>query len=207
MREEAQKPAGWATSLPTAHRKRFDALVEDIGASATISELSMEFQLKACVAAAVKIISRNYNGAGGEITPGIGGIGVQIAGILADVADRYRGRDAVQRRTSRRGAATILAVAVAFDVSEAAILSDRQDRAAVLARQAVCLLLHDAGWTLSRIGRLISRDHTAVGHAVKRAEHLAGRHLEFARRCSDAAEAVRAEFDDAREIDTRGDAP
>lgn len=181
-------------AVPTAHRKRFDALVEDIGASATISELSMEFQLKACVAAAVKILSRNYDGAGGEITPGIGNIGVQIAGILADAADRYSGRDAVQRRTPRRGAATITAVAVAFDVSEEAILSDRQDRAAVLARQAACLLLHDAGWTLGRIGRLIGRDHTTIGHAVKRALHLAGRHLEFARRCADAAEAVRAEL-------------
>ncbi|VUX47879.1 hypothetical protein DF3PA_80039 [Candidatus Defluviicoccus seviourii] len=197
MREEAHGPAAGRAAVPTAHRKRFDALVEDIGASATISELSMEFQLKACVAAAVKILSRNEDGAGGEITPGIRDVAAQLAGILADVADRYRGRGAVQRRTSRRGAATITAVAVAFDVSEAAILSDRQDRAAVLARQAVCLLLHDAGWTLGRIGRLISRDHTTIGHAVKRAEHRAARHLDFARRSGDAAEAVRAEFEAA----------
>lgn len=193
-------------AVPTAHRKQFDALVEDIGASATISELSLEFQLRACVAAAVKILSRNYDGAGGEITPGIGDIGVQIAGILAYAAYRYSGRDAVQRHTPRRGAATITAVAVAFDVSEEAILSDRQDHAAVLARHAVCLLLHEAGWTLGRIGRLISRDHTTIGHAVKRAKHLMERHLDSARRCADAAEAVRAALDGARADTHQGDA-
>jgi len=56
--------------------------------------------------------------------------------------------------------------------------SNRRDLQAVRARQEVCGTLHDAGWSLNRIGRLLERHHTTILHAVRQWE---ARHVEVVR--------------------------
>ena len=66
--------------------------------------------------------------------------------------------------------ATVHAACEGLELAPERILSDRRDRETAYARQELCRRLHDDhGWSLSRIGRFLDKDHTTVSHGVRQA--------------------------------------
>jgi chromosomal replication initiation ATPase DnaA len=63
----------------------------------------------------------------------------------------------------------IAQVAARTGITEADILGRSRFREHFRARRMVCLELHARGWSYSRIGRLLGRDHTTISHAVRSA--------------------------------------
>ena len=68
------------------------------------------------------------------------------------------------------------AVARIHDVPLAAIFSERRDRKAARARQAVMWMLRfSKGWSYPAIGKFLNRDHTSVTFGVGRHEMRLGK--------------------------------
>lgn len=87
----------------------------------------------------------------------IDNIRAQLAPALRERADAYLTSD-IATICARHG--------IALDDLRAR----RRDLQAVRARQELCGVLHHAGWSLPRIGRLLDRDHSTVLHAVRKWE-------------------------------------
>jgi len=62
----------------------------------------------------------------------------------------------------------LLAGAAATGLTESELLGRTQKQAVVNARFGIWAALHDAGYSMSAIGRAASRDHTTVGNGIKR---------------------------------------
>lgn len=75
-----------------------------------------------------------------------------------------------RRRTDL--ASLIETVCAVFRVSRDLLLSPTRARAIARPRQALYLLLVEAGWSLSRAGRALRRDHTTISHGVRNAQRL-----------------------------------
>lgn len=76
--------------------------------------------------------------------------------------------DALKPHTNDRD--TVHAACEGLELPPERILSGRRDRETAHARQELCRRLHDEqGWSLSRIGRFLDKDHTTVLHGVRQA--------------------------------------
>jgi hypothetical protein len=76
--------------------------------------------------------------------------------------------------------AVIVAVCKRFGVKQAAIIGKGRDRAEVVhARQVAAWLLRRYGWSLSRIGKHMLRDHTTIRDSVQRVEDQIADHPEL----------------------------
>lgn len=56
------------------------------------------------------------------------------------------------------------------------------------ARFAVYKALNQRGWSLSKVGRYFKRDHTTIMHGVARADYIAGRDAEYAKKIAHLVE-------------------
>lgn len=63
----------------------------------------------------------------------------------------------------------------------AVLLGDNRARKLAQARWAVMLVLRHAGWSTSRIGRALRRDHTTVMSGLERGRALMGNDSDFRR--------------------------
>ena len=112
------------------------------------------------------------------------GEGTQTLVVAVEIDDRMLGRpdlhqqlldriaplvaDAIAPHTDDR--ATVHAACEGLDLPPERIMSARRDRETAHARQELCRRLHDDhGWSLSRIGRFLDKDHTTVLHGVRQA--------------------------------------
>lgn len=68
-----------------------------------------------------------------------------------------------------------------YGVSREQLFSPERTANVVHARDSIALLLHDAGWSYPKIGRLLGRHHTSVHRAAHRARVRRGADSDFAR--------------------------
>ena len=74
--------------------------------------------------------------------------------------------------TSREGW-IIAAVCRDLEVSEERVRGQTRDHETVQARQLLCYVLYRAGFSISHVARLLTRDHSTVLHAVRQVERRA----------------------------------
>ena len=71
-------------------------------------------------------------------------------------------------RTRDEFRAIVETVCAEFGVDPAAISAPNRGRELVCeARNLICVIAHDRGFSNARIGRMINREHTTVAHALK----------------------------------------
>ena len=100
----------------------------------------------------------------------------EMAALRVDLADLRRRVVAMERgaiQPSKMLARVVPAVAAEFEVPAHMILSDMRRSDVVLARHVVTvLMLRLTGWSMSRLGRSMGRDHTSIMHASRRVAEI-----------------------------------
>lgn len=71
-----------------------------------------------------------------------------------------------------RARALVQKAAELMDIDEMDITSDERDPVLSEIRYAVMRVLHDEGYGLTAIGRIMLRSHTGIYHGLKRADAL-----------------------------------
>lgn len=87
---------------------------------------------------------------------------------VVDVSRRRMQRMATERQS--RADEAISVVSGQTGVSREKILGRRRTEDVAKARHQVWKMLHEDGWSFSRIARRFNRDHTTIMHGVKKAE-------------------------------------
>ena len=98
------------------------------------------------------------------------------AAIEAARAERTAKRHAMALKAREQGdwRDQVEAICQQHEVTLDEVLGPRRTRHIVAARHNVMVALRARGWSTTRIGQIMDRDHSTVVHALQKAKHHAG---------------------------------